>query len=184
MRARRPLAFKFSGHTDAVTALLLDSDKSAVTKRDSSFLLYCISSSSLSWFVSVKKRHSNAFSYRGLRGLFLWMYLRLIAFVSAYMCACVLSGSLCVFACLCVLLGTSEASANLCASAYVCAWSLQVVSGSKDSSVRVWDLRTGRPRLVCAQHFGGVQCLALDPSADGGRGAYYSGARDATVQVR
>jgi hypothetical protein len=39
VRARRPLAFKFSGHTDAVTALLLDSDKSAVTKRDSSFLL-------------------------------------------------------------------------------------------------------------------------------------------------
>jgi WD40 repeat protein len=103
--------------------------------------------------------------------------LRLIAFVSASVCACVLSASACSWVHL-------RASANLCASAYVCAWSLQVVSGSKDSSVRVWDLRTGRPRLVCAQHFGGVQCLALDPSADGGRGAYYSGARDATVQVR
>ena len=59
----------------------------------------------------------------------------------------------------------------------------QVVSGSKDSSLRAWDLRTGRARLVSTQHFGGVQCLALDASADGGRGAYYSGARDATVQV-
>ena len=58
-----------------------------------------------------------------------------------------------------------------------------MVSGSKDSSLRAWDLRTGRARLVSTQHFGGVQCLALDASADGGRGAYYSGARDATVQV-
>lgn len=57
------------------------------------------------------------------------------------------------------------------------------MSGSKDSSLRAWDLRTGRARLVSTQHFGGVQCLALDASADGGRGAYYSGARDATVQV-
>jgi hypothetical protein len=29
-----------------------------------------------------------------------------------------------------------------------------VVSGSRDSSVRAWDIRTGRPRLLMQQHLG------------------------------
>ena len=58
-----------------------------------------------------------------------------------------------------------------------------VWSGSRDATVRAWDLRAGRARLTLAQHFGGVQALAYDAAADAGRGAVLSGARDATVNV-
>ena len=58
-----------------------------------------------------------------------------------------------------------------------------VVSGSRDNSVRAWDLRTGRPRLHLTQHFGGVQCLAFDDKLGGGNGGYLSGARDSTINV-
>jgi len=58
-----------------------------------------------------------------------------------------------------------------------------VVSGSRDNSVRAWDLRTGRPRLHLTQHFGGVQCLAFDDKLDGANGGYLSGARDSTINV-
>jgi len=58
-----------------------------------------------------------------------------------------------------------------------------VVSGSRDTSLRCFDLRTGRVRHVLHQHLGGVTSVCLDPLADGGKGVLLSGARDATVQV-
>ncbi|KAJ1460276.1 WD40-repeat-containing domain protein, partial [Pelagophyceae sp. CCMP2097] len=60
---------------------------------------------------------------------------------------------------------------------------LTAFSASRDTSVRVWDLRCGRCRFNLTQHFGSVQCLASDSTLDHGRGGFISGARDTTVHV-
>jgi WD40 repeat protein len=58
-----------------------------------------------------------------------------------------------------------------------------VVSGSKDGTVRAFDLRTGKNRLHMTTHLGGVVSLVMDPTGDEGRGVYLSGAKDSTVNV-
>ena len=80
--------------------------------------------------------------------------------------------------------------ALVCGGPQVHAWDLRTLTLTLTLAlvhggpqVRAWDLRTARPRLLLTSHFGGVAALGLDPSADGGHGAYLSGGRDGTVQV-
>ena len=53
-----------------------------------------------------------------------------------------------------------------------------VVSGSRDKTVRLWDLRTGRTRAIMKGHLGGVHSLVGD-----GVGGVISAGRDATVKM-
>jgi WD40 repeat protein len=54
-----------------------------------------------------------------------------------------------------------------------------VVSASEDSTLKVWDLETGRPLATLAGHAGGVNACAVTP--DGRR--VVSASEDSTLQV-
>lgn len=53
-----------------------------------------------------------------------------------------------------------------------------LAAGSRDQTVRVWDLRTGRSLSTLREHLGGVHCLLRD-----GHGNLFSGARDASAKL-
>ena len=53
-----------------------------------------------------------------------------------------------------------------------------IVSGSRDKTVRTWDLRTGRTRVVMKGHLGAVQSVV----GDGVQGVISAGS-DSTVRV-
>ena len=56
-------------------------------------------------------------------------------------------------------------------------------TASRDTSIRAWDLRSGRCRFHLTQHFGSVKCLVADPTLDGHRGGFLSGARDTSIHI-
>jgi WD40 repeat protein len=55
-----------------------------------------------------------------------------------------------------------------------------IVSGGRDQSVRIWDIRTGRQRSSMMEHFGSVNCLAISKDKNG---SYLSSGRDGVICI-
>jgi serine/threonine protein kinase/WD40 repeat protein len=55
----------------------------------------------------------------------------------------------------------------------------QLVSGSTDTTVRVWDRHSGQELFVHRGHYGPVRCLAIQPEG----GLIYSGSDDITIKA-
>jgi len=55
----------------------------------------------------------------------------------------------------------------------------QLVSGSRDTTVRAWDRRSGQELFVRRGHYGPVRCVAIQPET----GLIYSGSDDITIKA-
>jgi WD40 repeat protein len=55
----------------------------------------------------------------------------------------------------------------------------QLVSGSRDTTVRVWDPKSGQEIFVRRGHYGPVRCVAIEPAS----GLIYSGSDDITIKA-
>jgi len=55
----------------------------------------------------------------------------------------------------------------------------RLVSGSKDTTVRVWERQSGREMFVRRGHYGPVRCVAIQPQT----GLIYSGSDDITIKA-
>jgi WD40 repeat protein len=55
----------------------------------------------------------------------------------------------------------------------------RLASSSKDGTVRIWNVRTGKCLAELAQHTGSVECCKW-----GGEGLLYTASRDRTIKVR